>query len=262
MKRKCSQELVGAQTLKKDLGGEPETVIDTAAPLQSEDMVPVSPGEQQFSPPHELNTLADKQKSVDSKSSSDSSEYSCPLLKVLGQYGLLDVIASNILPQDLFALAATSKSAYKAIFCTKVSRKNLLGKMRCAGRGIAIRNSHHKKSIWFSEYHCTEDVKCGTQNPSLNIESRPCQSCGIVTCNECRIHCVYGSILQHADDEDDLPGLSGFALLSSHEMGISTPTHMGLASPSIVPKTPYHDQGYLDLPLECPCTRLRPQSVC
>lgn len=68
-----------------------------------------------------------------------SSARSCRLLKVLGQYGLLASIAGNLFPKDLYALATTSKSAYKAVFPCKESRTTLFAKMACAGRGVASR---------------------------------------------------------------------------------------------------------------------------
>lgn len=108
-----------------------------------------------------------------------------------------------------------------------------------------------------------------------SFRSKPCDVCLQTTCDECRIHCVYGSIQQPAEEPDELPELSGFALLvrklsgdcfltthpstlsavsltyfqAPREMRILTPAHMGFAE--TIPPMPYHDQGYLDIPLEC-----------
>lgn len=108
-----------------------------------------------------------------------------------------------------------------------------------------------------------------------SFRSKPCDVCLQTTCDECRIHCVYGSIQQPAEEPDELPELSGFALLvrklsgdcflttypstlgavsltyfqAPREMRILTPAHMGSAE--TIPPMPYHDQGYLDIPLEC-----------
>ncbi|KAF1950115.1 hypothetical protein CC80DRAFT_364123, partial [Byssothecium circinans] len=203
---------------------------------------------------------AHAQKQKVNKDDPDTNNKSCRLIRVLAQYGLLVVIASNLYPQDLYALAATSKSTYKAIFSSKESRTNLLSKMQCAGLGVAIRNALHKKSVYFDQYNCTEFIQCGARDTTGSIESRPCSSCARMTCNECRIHCVYGSIEQQPDEPDDLSEFSGFALLSAPEMRVLTPAHMPTdkvdsvigdpGSNAIMPTMPYHDQGFLDTPLE------------
>ncbi|KAH7116137.1 hypothetical protein B0J11DRAFT_444025 [Dendryphion nanum] len=170
----------------------------------------------------------------------------CPLIKILTQYGLLSCIASYLVPRDLFALAATSKAALEAIFPRPESRKSLLKKTLCEGKGIAIRVSHHQKSPFFYTFDCKESVQCGTQ--ADGIEVRPCSRCNTNTCDECRIHCVYQSIHLPAEEPDELDAFSGFALLHSHEMGILSEAHLNLEA---APWTEFrnHDQGYLDLPL-------------
>ncbi|PSN61955.1 hypothetical protein BS50DRAFT_457640, partial [Corynespora cassiicola Philippines] len=177
------------------------------------------------------------------------------LMQVLGQYGLLESIASHLYPQDLYALSLTSKVAYRAIFPNRESRFNLFTKMACDGYGIDVRRAHHHKSHFFDEYDCREYAKCGTNTNERDVESRPCIACGRTTCDECRIHCVYQSVYQPSDDPDELPSFSGFALLHTDEMGILSPAHQGVAStawtdPSTNPSGPYHDKGYLDIPLE------------
>ncbi|CAI6342230.1 unnamed protein product [Periconia digitata] len=172
----------------------------------------------------------------------------CRLLKILGQYGLLASIAGNLLPRDLFALAATSKSTYETIFPCKESRTNLFAKMACAGRGVALRRLHHQKSIYFTQYKCEEYAQCQAESHTETSKSKPCEVCLQTTCDECRIHCVYGSIQQPAEATDELPELSGFALLAPEEMRLLTPAHMGLTT--VASTMPCHDQGFLDIPIE------------
>jgi hypothetical protein len=252
----------------------------------------------------------------------------CRLVRLLSQYGLLDSIAKHIFPKDLYALAATSKAAYKVIFLRKESRSSLLKKMECDGSGIRIRQQYHQKSSYFYQYHCSETTVCANSDmsqkvqynvtptssppgaaqhnqqlstktaatakdatstallqvsiepdgvswsPALSscnigskpnsqriwldaVESQPCVSCSKTTCNECRIHCVYQSIIQpleDPDDPDEQPNLSGFAMLHPHEMGILGPKHFANSDMindlgQIPWAAPFHDQGILDMPL-------------
>lgn len=180
----------------------------------------------------------------------------CRLLQALQQYGLLSGITSYLFPKDLFALAATSKAAHRMIFSSKDSRSTLLKKMACDGKGVRLRNSLHKKSKYFTQFDCTSYVQCGTHDLNREVESRPCTSCKRTTCDECRVHCVYQSHYQPPDEPDELPNFSGFALLSSQEMGIISPLHLGRndtaswVDASATRSKPHHDQGFLDLPLE------------
>lgn len=182
------------------------------------------------------------------KRSSDTDIDPCHLLRVLAQYGLLISIVSNFSPEDLFSLAATSKATYKAIFSGETSRLNILSKMSCDGKGIAIRHANHKKSQYSTGPRCTEYVQCGTHDLTRVVETQPCVSCHQTTCNECRIHCVFQSIMEAPNTSGELPTYSGFALLSPSEMGILTPAHFN--GPSVTINSPYHDQGFLDTPLE------------
>ncbi|KAF2709077.1 hypothetical protein K504DRAFT_381051 [Pleomassaria siparia CBS 279.74] len=178
-------------------------------------------------------------------------EEPCFLIHLLVQYGILESIISHLFPVDLYSLAATSKAAYKAIFPRKESRANLLKKMDCDGTGIQIRSQCHLKSGYFETFACTEIATCGTMAKDANIESRPCSECGITTCDECRVHCVYQSIFQPADYEDELPNFSGFVLLHKDEMGILSPAHLGETGPAAGwdCASTHHDQGVLDSPL-------------
>lgn len=171
----------------------------------------------------------------------------CPLIKVLGQYGLLSCITSYLVPRDLYALATTSKAAFRAIFPRPESRKSLLKKTLCEGKGVAIRASHHKKSPFFETFGCIESVKCGTEDE--NIEVQPCARCNTNTCDECRTHCVYQSIRQPVDEPDELESFSGFVLLNNLEMGILSDAHLDVESPRWSTLQNYHDQGFLDIPL-------------
>lgn len=182
----------------------------------------------------------------------------CHLQRILAQYGLLISLVSNLAPKDLFALAATSKATYQVIFSSETSRLNLLGKMPCDGAGIAIRQACHKKSPFSTGPKCTEYVQCGSNDSTRVVESQHCVGCDHITCDECRVHCVYQSITELPSSPDELPTYSGFALLSKVEMGILTPAHFN-GTQTIINR-PYHDQGYLDIPLDLD-TYASPESI-
>ncbi|KZM25488.1 hypothetical protein ST47_g3352 [Ascochyta rabiei] len=136
---------------------------------------------------------------------------------------------------------------------------NLLSKLRCSGNGVAVRKRHHKRSTFFYAYECTEYAYCSTTSRRSNVESRPCISCKVTTCDECRIHCVYQSIYEAPSDPNDLPNFSGFVLLDPFEVAILSPHHLPRELAGLPawrnPATdstagPYHDQGFLDMPLD------------
>lgn len=189
--------------------------------------------------------------------SPDEETTPCPLIRILQQYGLLASVASGLSPEDLLALALSSKAIYHAILPRPCSLENLLGKLSCPGKGIQIRQKHHKKSTFFYAFNCKEYVQCGTT--SGRIESRPCINCKVTTCNECRVHCVYQSNYMETDDPDELPNFSGYTLLSPHEIPIQSPHHLTLElqfpgppwqDPSAGKGGPYHDQGFIDVPFD------------
>lgn len=185
-----------------------------------------------------------------------------PLAIIARQYQLLESIIGHLQADDLLALALTSKALNKSIFASSTSLQNLLGRLKCSGRGIQIRNECHKKSTFFYSYNCTEYVKCGSDTPLPKFEIKPCITCKVATCNECRIHCTYQSIYEapsDPDDEEELPNFSGFVLLQPLEQPILSPHHLISETSSAAARwrdpseghmTPYHDQGYLDVPLE------------
>ena len=179
----------------------------------------------------------------------------CPLMEVFHEYGLLEMIISSLYPDDLMALLLCSKTMHKTILPQSSSLENLLGKLKCSGRGVRIRNKRHKKSTFFDAYDCTEYIKCGAKES--DTECRPCSRCKVSTCDECRIHCVYQSIYETPCDEDELPNFSGFILLSPSEIPILSPHHMSSdhsapewESPAHGSSAPHHDQGYIDVPFE------------
>ncbi|RAR14048.1 hypothetical protein DDE83_002617 [Stemphylium lycopersici] len=179
----------------------------------------------------------------------------CSLLATLREYGLLENIISCLCPGDLLALLLCSKSVHQTIVPQPGSLENLLGKLRCPGRGVKIRRQRHKKSAFFYAYECSEYVECGAIDGSA--ESRPCASCKITTCDECRVHCVYQSIFERPCDDDELPNFSGFVLLSPSEVPILSPHHLAddvalphWQGPSPGGTAPYHDQGFIDVPFE------------
>ncbi|KAF1846516.1 uncharacterized protein K460DRAFT_367273 [Cucurbitaria berberidis CBS 394.84] len=182
---------------------------------------------------------------------------SCLFVRILQQYELLASVASSLFPEDLLALALSSKAIYHAIFPRPCSLENLLGKLSCPGKGIQIRQKHHKKSSFFYAYDCNEYVQCGAT--SGRIESRPCLNCKVTTCDECRVHCVYQSHYEKPSDPDELPNFSGFVLLSPLEVPIMSPQHLTLdhqlpgplwQNPANGQGGPYHDQGFIDVPFD------------
>lgn len=183
----------------------------------------------------------------------------CPLIQTLRQYGLLESIIRCLLPSDLLSLALSCKATYNVMFPRPGSLDNLLRKVHCSGNGVAMRRRIHKKSSFFYAYECTEFAQCSTVSRRQSIEQRPCISCKVTTCNECRIHCVYQSIYEAPADPEDLPNFSGFVLLDPFEVAILSPRHLPTESDDVPtwqnPATdstagPYHDQGFLDMPLE------------
>jgi hypothetical protein len=187
----------------------------------------------------------------------------CPLIQALHQYGLLEAIISSLIPSDLLSLALACKAIYNAMFPRAESLDNLLSRIQCCGSGIALRRSMHRKSTFFYAYECTEFAQCGTVS-GRHIRSQPCISCKVTTCDECRIHCVYQSIYEAPSDPEDLPNFSGFVLLDPLEVAILSPDHLpselALSEASNLLQWrnraddtsagPYHDQGFLDMPLE------------
>jgi hypothetical protein len=185
-----------------------------------------------------------------------------PLIDILREYGVLNLIVSYICADDLLALLLTSKALHEAIVPRSTSLKNLLGRLSCSGEGIKIRSTCHQKSNFFELFGCTEYAECGSNSVERSVETKPCNSCNVTTCDECRIHCVYQTIYQAPSDPNDsteLPSFSGFALLEPDEQPILSPHHLPAHSSNALPRWqdasasssgPYHDQGYLDVPLE------------
>ncbi|KAH9882034.1 hypothetical protein J1614_001205 [Plenodomus biglobosus] len=179
----------------------------------------------------------------------------CPLLRVMQQYGLLLSIVLNLSPEDLLALALSTKALYQAIAPRIRSLQNLLGRMPCPGRGIQIRQRHHQISEYSDPNRCTQYVACASASTSRRVETRPCVGCRVNTCDECRIHCVYQSIYEESCEEDELPNFSGFVMLNASEVPILSPNHLNSngtswQDPSKHEGRPYHDQGFIDLPFD------------
>ena len=184
----------------------------------------------------------------------------CPLIQLLRQYGLLESMIASLKPKDLLALALSCKATYSALFPRPGSLENLLGRMPCCGTGVEMRKRMHHKSTFYYAYQCTEFAQCRTSSGRQTIEERPCATCKVTTCDECRIHCVYQSIYETPDDPEDLPNFSGFVLLDSQECAVLSPHHLSTEENVNLPRWqdrasnaaagPYHDQGFLDMPLE------------
>jgi hypothetical protein len=187
----------------------------------------------------------------------DDPMQTCPLTAILREYGLLEAILAELRPNDLLSLLLSSKSIHQTLAPRPGSLTNLLGKLRCSGRGVEIRKGRHKKSTFFYAYECTEYVPCSATVKARSVEMRPCVSCKVTTCDECRIHCVYQSHFEKPCDEDELPNFSGFVLLSAPEIPILSPHHLvpdeptsKWQDPSQGLAGPYHDQGFMDVPYE------------
>lgn len=188
------------------------------------------------------------------------------LINILREYGLLEAVVSDLFADDLLALALTSRALHKIIMPQSASLGNLLGRVRCSGKGINIRKSCHEKSPFFYSFDCTEYVQCGSATIQRSVETRPCVTCKVATCNECRVHCVYQSIHEASSDPTDpaeLPNFSGFVLLEPSEQPILSPHHLiseeayplpHWQNPALGRGGPYHDQGYLDVPLQLDAT--------
>jgi hypothetical protein len=188
------------------------------------------------------------------------------LVIVLGEYELLERVVSNLCANDLLALALTSRALLDTIIPRSISLENLLGRVKCSGEGVRIRKQSHQKSPFFYSFDCTEYVLCGSEIAQRKVEKRSCSTCKVATCNECRLHCVYQSIFEASSDSDDpaeLPNFSGFVLLQPSEQAILSPHHLASDYADVLPRWqdpskgrsgPYHDQGFLDTPLEMDAT--------
>jgi hypothetical protein len=182
--------------------------------------------------------------------------------KVLREYGLLEVVVSQLCADDLLALALTSKALHGIIMPRTVCLKNLLSRLKCSGIGVKIREECHQKAPCSEAFNCTEYVHCGSTITKHETETKPCVTCKVATCDECRIHCVYQTSFEQSCDPDDpaeLPNFSGYVLLQPFEQPILSPHHLPHTASTSEPKWqdpsksgrgPYHDQGYLDVPLQ------------
>lgn len=188
--------------------------------------------------------------------SSTEEPESCKLLCTIQQYGILETIVKYLGPNDLLALLLTAKEIYRAVLPRPESISNLLGKMPCSGRGVELRKILH---IPLTTEGWEEHVLCQSSSPGCDIEARPCHDCGMTTCNECRIHCVYQSGFERCTKEDEMHNYSGFVLLDPLEVPILSPHHLDMSDTNTAPKwqdptnsncQPYHDLGWLDVPYE------------
>ncbi|KAF2203190.1 hypothetical protein GQ43DRAFT_439022 [Delitschia confertaspora ATCC 74209] len=178
-----------------------------------------------------------------------------PLVRLLTLYPFLDSIVPKIAAKDLLSLALTSRLAYHYIFRSEKSRIALLSRTRCDSSGIGIRQMHHQK--YFDGVIVPEDyVVCGSNDKSRVVPSKPCGSCGVNTCDECRIHITYQAHYRPPDAPDEFPYWSGYAMLSLSEMPIIGPQEYGLPEVWEPPgdryprSDPHHDQGSLGLPFD------------
>lgn len=130
---------------------------------------------------------------------------------------------------------------------------SLASKIMCSGRGLQIRKKLHQPLY----ENFTVFDRCGGNGNSSEIESRPCVDCRVITCNECRVHAVYQSLI-----EKPCPG-SEDHWWAGYTFGFFGPTRLlptsFLASSeghkqaeswnnSTERKIPQHDKGYICIP--------------
>jgi hypothetical protein len=168
------------------------------------------------------------------------------LLHIMAQYPILEHIVAHLRPRDLVPLAQTCQTAYTSVNLQKASSKsNLLTKTLCPGKGIKIRaiKHNHPHALGFPTF--TAFKMCGGFDDESGIESHPCAGCGVNTCDECRMHMVYQSLVED-------PGLApqrwwaGYSVAFPNPVRIFPPKGTKIPSPWNAPLQryhPMHDQG-------------------
>ena len=140
-----------------------------------------------------------------------------PFLYATTQYTILSSLVEHLRPQDVLRLAQTSQTVYSNLdFSSAASRTNLRTKVLCPGFGVQQRKLTHQPA---SEGEWHVQVSCGSEINDPDMESRPCVTCGMNTCDECRLHVTYQSMT-----EDNGP--HGLRWWAGHIMMANTPVRL------------------------------------
>jgi len=117
---------------------------------------------------------------------------------------------------------------------------------RCEGVGVRKINECQQLPI------VPEQVKssrmCASEGPPRYIESRSCVVCNAVTCDECRLHCVYNSFLRVPSHTDRLPEYLGYVLHSTKAVVTTSEFSFPMNGRSVRPQ-PQDDEGILEMKL-------------
>ncbi|KAF2029685.1 hypothetical protein EK21DRAFT_112728 [Setomelanomma holmii] len=184
------------------------------------------------------------------------------LLHTTGQYPILEHIVAHLRPADLIPLAQTCQTMYANLnFGSRNSHKNLLTKILCSGLGLYLRNH-------ISPPHPGGALRrygtCGGEDTDLEMEKHPCVRCGVNTCDECRVHMIYQSLV-----EDAGPGnirlWAGHVQFSDSFVRLFPPKHMNLARnrpwfAELDEYKPQHDVGRVGVVLDSEFAA-RPESL-
>lgn len=172
-------------------------------------------------------------------------------LLALSQYPVFEGIVSHLRPADLIPLLQTCQMIHKLLnLQDKKAKANVLSKTLCAGRGLNIRFKRHRPDgTEGPNWHCA--VYCGGAADNNRIEHRPCVSCGVNTCDECRIHVTYQLMLEEPGLGDRL-WWAGFAFLDPSVISFFPPT-VGDTSTWYLPHLETHnDEGSIHIPFSIP----------
>jgi hypothetical protein len=172
---------------------------------------------------------------------------------------ILEHVAAHLQPRDLYCLARTCQSAANTLNLHQpTSKANFLSKTLCSGEGMITRSFLHKTSQSLGRWTFKKLSKCGGLNDDVTIESRSCATCGINTCDECRFHLVYHSLLE-------TPGLDAPRWWAGYVNGMSFPVRL-FPSKDVMPNSPWHtserpqhDHGLLGIHFDMPwCAKPEP----
>lgn len=115
------------------------------------------------------------------------------LISTVAQYPIFEPSVFHLRPADLERLAQTCQSIHDTLKLSQATSKtNLLTKTLCLGIGLRVRKGVHDR---LSPPTTLPTSVYAAADSDPHIESRPCITCGINTCDECHIHVVYQSLL-------------------------------------------------------------------
>jgi len=174
-----------------------------------------------------------------------------PFLYATTQYTILSSLVEHLRPQDVLRLAQTSQTVYSNLdFSSAASRTNLRTKVLCPGFGVQQRKLTHKPA---SEGEWHVQASCGSEIIDPDMESRPCVTCGMNTCDECRLHVTY-----HSMTEDNGP--HGLRWWAGHIMTMNAPVRLLPPNDPIYRYPPEDDEE--QPPWKLPLGKGRPQHDC